>query len=172
MQRCGRLLSELFVQLIFVCKPGGGYNCSHVALYEDIASLVSPGPPRSGFGRSLAHSKGEREIESRRRWGRRKRELLVSGVCACSWRWREKAASHARFSPSTSRQVTNTARARDATRLERRRALAEWTDCCGVFPRRDVWTCTHRFWSRNCSPKPVWTIWSQQLRIYDIYHIR
>lgn len=61
MQRRGRLLSELFVQLIFVCKPGGGYNCSHVALYEDIASLVSPGPPRSGFGRSLAHSKGERE---------------------------------------------------------------------------------------------------------------
>lgn len=104
MQRRGRLLSELFVQLIFVCKPGGGYNCSHVALYEDIASLVSPGPPRSGFGRSLAHSKGERERECvEEEVGRRKREVLVSGVCVLVEVERENAASHARFSPSTSR---------------------------------------------------------------------
>lgn len=83
MQRCGRLLSELFVQLIFVCKPGGGYNCSHVALYEDIASLVSPGPPRSGFGRSLAHSKGERDREQEEVGEKEERELLVSAVCVC-----------------------------------------------------------------------------------------
>jgi len=86
MQRCGRLLSELFVQLIFVCKPGGGYNCSHVALYEDIASLVSPGPPRSGFGRSLALSLKGGEGGSERERKREREEVgekeeRVAGLC-------------------------------------------------------------------------------------------
>ncbi len=99
MQRCGRLLSELFVQLIFVCKPGGGNNCSHVARYEDIASGVC-GSASLRFGRSLAHSKGEREKGG---GGGEGREVLLSGVSVLLEVERENAASNARFSLSTSR---------------------------------------------------------------------
>lgn len=116
MQRCGRLLSELFVQLILVCESGGGYDCSHVALQEEIASLMYPGAPRPGFGRSLAHSKRKGERARKRRWGEEKEERGAAGkwCCAvCWWRWRESSQPREIFSVDVEKWDAG-----DATKLD------------------------------------------------------
>lgn len=102
MQRCGRLLSELFVQLIFVCKPGGGYNCSHVALYEDIASVVSAGASRSGSGDlSLTQRVRERKEEVG------EKEERGAGKWRVCW-WRERTLPATRDFLCRRREVTYT----------------------------------------------------------------
>lgn len=78
-QRQSRLLSELFVELIFVCEPGGGYNCSHVV--RVVSPLVSV-TARLGFGRrshALRVSCTRRGKEIERQKGREGRRVGGGG---------------------------------------------------------------------------------------------
>lgn len=71
LQCCAHLLSQLFVKLILVRKPGRGYDCSHVvcACGEGGRCLCCCG---SGFGRriSCVPVRERREIQTERAEGR------------------------------------------------------------------------------------------------------
>lgn len=82
-QCCAHLLSQLFVKLILVRKPGRGYDCSHVvcACGEGGRCLCCCG---SGFGRRISC------VPVRERRERYRRKEPRGG--AARWGWRENNA--------------------------------------------------------------------------------
>lgn len=84
LQCCAHLLSQLFVKLILVRKPGRGYDCSHVvcACGEGGRCLCCCG---SGFGRRISC------VPVRERRERYRRKELRGGAARWGW-WRENNA--------------------------------------------------------------------------------